>query len=231
MRPPPVGTALTGKDKAQEEELRRLLGRNQFSSGGTSRDLSEEAKRGGPSAGDSVFVNSSSNPYAYSYLPKEIRSREDSLRSLEQALMMEKGGLMADPSGSGRFVSNGQGRGGVSRSGGAGITQSLGIPQGQGGQDYWRQDFEFGRQLGRQKQSGDQQISMDEKRMQMEQEIKMQMLSKLMASVGGNGGSSSGDGYTEQIFNNAGAPQVVRLKNRPAGQQSQILMQLLSGLR
>ena len=167
-------------------------------------------------------------------IPQRVRqanvSNEDRQNRSEQAEYL-KAGLTRDPNLSGGLVPRGGG-GGAPRQFGGGISPASSIPARSGGKDYWTQDQEFQRSLNQDRVRQSQQNSLDLNKSQQEQDIKLKMLMKLMSSMGGSGGGGrGGDGYTEQIFNNAGAPQVVRLQNRQPGQQSQMLAQLLSGLR
>lgn len=73
-----------------------------------------------------------------------------------------------------------------------------------------------------------QQNQLDLEKQRQEQALKMEMLQKIIGQFKASTRRGGGEGYTEQIFNNAGRPQVVRLKNQEPGQQEQMLMQLLS---
>lgn len=231
MRPSNTN-ALTGADKQKKANLDQANAnqgaQNSFSTGNvTQRDPSAEALRGGPTLGDQMMVNTNSNPYAYSFLPGTVIARENQFRNLEMAAKAAQAGLIADPSGSGAYMKP---REVNNASMGGGIEDMFArSPGGQPSKNYQQDMLDFERSLYEDRARGSQQNSMDLERQRQEQKLKMEMLSKLMMQFrGGSQGSSGGAGYTEQIFNNAGRPQVVRLQNQQAGQQQQMLMQLLS---
>lgn len=148
----------------------------------------------------------------------------------EGQLTANKGGMEADPSGSGMLRAKGAGRLNTSgSSSGSGIgTSALKPAGGQPDKNYQRDMQDFERSMYESGQVGKQQNALSIDKQRQEQALKMEMLQKIMMQFKGGRGSGNGAGYTEQIFNNAGAPQVVRLQNQDSGQNQQMLMQLLS---
>lgn len=135
----------------------------------------------------------------------ELLGQDRNNRAAEQTLIREG-------------LSRGRSQGGGGRSGGAGIgALPKGGPSGGGRSSYEQkqmqeQDAAKAAKAEREKlkkQRADDRLHMNNLLFDYEQ------AKSRNATPGGSGGSSrqGSEGYTEQIFNSAGAPEVVRLKN------------------
>jgi hypothetical protein len=113
--------------------------------------------------------------------------------------------------------------------GGAGISMAASLTQQRAPmKNRWQEIQDHAQMMQKTASEGRLRNQLDLEKAQQEQKLKLQMLQRLMAQFKSGKGSRGGEGYTSQIFNNAGAPQVVRLPNKEAGQGQQMLMQLLS---
>lgn len=150
----------------------------------------------------------------------------------EQQMMANKMGMMNDESGSGRLIPidkmmRDPGQGKYSAGSQVQKQQAEKAPQG-GGRNRWQEDRDFERGLAQNAQRNNQSLQFSQKQAQQDQAMKLKMLQKIMSQFKSGGSQGGQEGYTEQIFNSAGAPEVVRLRNKDGGQQQQMLMQLLS---
>lgn len=218
--------AMTNSDKREQNAQQS---QNSFSNSGISqRDYSQESQRGGPSAGDLMMAMSTNDPRAYAFMPGAIAQREQNYRNMEMAAMMAKAGLTPDAGMSGNFAQSPESN---NKSSGGGLSMSPAL-MGRNPSAPLRNrqqellDFEHGMAQDRARGRLENSLSLEKQR--QEQKLKMEMLQKLMMQFRGGSGGGGGEGYTSQIFNNAGAPQVVRLPNKEGGKQQQMLMQLLS---
>jgi hypothetical protein len=126
-----------------------------------------------------------------------------------------------------KMSGGGGGGGGSSRSAGLGAPQAQG-PRG-GGMSPYEQELE---QRNRSQRDFKTQREQDRIRKSDERSFIQQLLGDYRKSM--SSGNNKGDtGYTEQIFNNAGAPQVVKLNyqkpNESAAMEQDAILKLIMG--